>query len=179
MKKDITRARIIIAVALFLGGLFLTELSPFSSRAVALVNGGYGTFDMKVYDAATFEKVMGSTKDFSIYWKYYICDFIFTAVFLNFMIQTVHGFHGKYIDQIKIVSYVFAAVRATLDITENIILLCLIYGFPEANSKIADVCNMITRVKFHFMRGWIVCFVAMIIISIVTRKLMLNKKFLR
>ena len=56
------RGNMIIAVILFVAVLFLTELSPFSSRAVALVNGGYGTFDMKSYDANTFIRVMEAVR---------------------------------------------------------------------------------------------------------------------
>ena len=39
--------RRIISIVLFAFALYLTEFSPFSGRAVALINGGYGTFDMK------------------------------------------------------------------------------------------------------------------------------------
>ena len=44
-KKLIKRR--IVSVILFVFALYLTEFSPFSGRAVALFNGGYGTFDMK------------------------------------------------------------------------------------------------------------------------------------
>jgi len=95
---------------------------------VALINGGYGTFDMKKYDANIFESVMQATTDFGIYWKYYICYFVFSAAFFNFMFQLVNGFEGKWNGRIKIVSYVIAGIRGVLDMVENIILLNQIYN---------------------------------------------------
>lgn len=166
-KKSMIR-RGIVAIVLFVLALYLTEFSPFSERAVALINGGYGTFDMKKYDADVFVNVMNATSNMSMYWKYYICDFIFTAAFLNFMVQMASGFRGAFINKVKVLSYVLAIIRGVLDISENIILLKQIYSYPEINRMVIDTCNTITRVKFHFMRGWIACFVLMLIVQIIS-----------
>ena len=160
----------IISIVLFVVALYLTEFSPFSGRVVALINGGYGTFDMKKYDADVFVSVMNATSNVNIYWKYYICDFIFTTAFLNFMIQMVSGFKGEFINKVKVLSYVLAVIRGILDISENIILLNQIYSFPEMNRMLIDTCNIITRIKFHFMRGWIACFVLIFIVQIISNK---------
>ncbi len=168
-KKKMIRRRI-ISIVLFTFALYLTEFSPFSGRAVALFNGGYGTFDMKKYDADVFVSVMNATSNVSIYWKYYICDFIFTAAFLNFMIQMVRGFKGELINKVKVLSYFLAVIRGMLDATENIILLNQIYSYPEINRMLIDVCNIFTKIKFHLMRGWIVCFVIMLIFQILSNK---------
>ena len=165
----------IIAVILFVAVLFFTELSPFSSRAVALVNGGYGTFDMKSYDANTFIRVMEATTDFSAYLKYYICDFLFILAFLNVMIQLVRGFHGQYIKSIQYISCIVAVIRGILDMVENIVLLYLILGYPDVNSTLADVCNVITRVKFYFMRGWFALFFVMVCLQWFFRKVIDNR----
>lgn len=117
-KKLIRR---IISIVLFISALFLTELSPFSGRAVA---------------------------------------------FLNFMIQIVNGFSGVMINKIKIVSYIFAIVRGLLDTVENCILINQIYSFPNFSQKIIGICNIFTRVKFHFMRVWLLTFVVMIFMQI-------------
>lgn len=172
--KKMVRRRI-ISIVLFVFALYLTEFSPFSGRAVALINGGYGTFDMKKYDADVFVSVMNVTSNVSMYWKYYICDFIFTAAFLNFMVQMVNGFQGEFINKVKVLSYVLAVIRGILDISENMILLKQIYLFPEINRMLIDTCNMITRIKFHFMRGWIACFVLMLIVQIISNKKEKNK----
>ena len=156
----------ITSIVLFVFALYLTELSPFSGRAVALINGGYGTFDMKKYNADVFADVMNATSNVGMYWKYYICDFLFTAALLNFMVQMVSGFRGEFINKVKVLSYVLAVIRGMLDISENIILLKQIYSFPEINRMLIDTCNIITRIKFHFMRGWIACFILMFIIQI-------------
>lgn len=170
MEKKVLIRRRVISIVLFAFGLYLTLLSPFSERAVALVNGGYGTFDLKKYNADVFVSVMKATTNVSVYWKYYVCDFIFTLVFLNYMIQMVGGFRGAFIDKVKVFSYVLAVIRGLLDSSENIILLNQIYSYPAINRMLIDACNIITRIKFHFMRGWIACFVLMIIVKIVSNR---------
>ena len=167
--KKLLRRRI-ISIALFAFGLYLTLLSPFSERAVAAFNGGYGTFDLKKYNADVFVNVMNATSNMSACWKYYICDFIFTLVFLNYMIQILNGFNGKFINKVKAFSYVLAVIRGLLDMSENIILLNQIYSYPEINRMLIDACNAITRIKFHFMRGWIACFVLIIVVHIISKK---------
>ena len=72
--------------------------------------------------------------------------------------------------------YVFSSHPAITAVTcmnikrgkENIILLNQIYSFPKINHMVIDACNNITRVKFHFMRGWIVCFIIMFIIQMIS-----------
>ena len=167
--KKMIRRRI-ISTALFVFALYLTLLSPFSERAVAAINGGYGTFDLKKYDPDTFVNIMNATSNVKIYRKYYICDFIFAAAFLNYMIQMVSGFKGVFINKVKVISYVLAIIRGMLDISENIILLNQIYSYPEINRMLIDACNIITRIKFHFMRGWIVCFALILMFHIMSKK---------
>ena len=83
--------------------------------------------------------------DMGIYLKYYICDILFTAAFLNFMIQMVSGFKGSVFKRIKNVSYVFAVIRGLFDMTENCMMLNQIYSFPDVNLELIDICNIITR----------------------------------
>ena len=87
---------------------------------------------------------MNATSNASIYWKYYICDFIFSTAFLNFMIHMVRGFKGELINKVKVFSYFLADIRGMLDISENTILLNQIYSFPEINHMLIDACNIIT-----------------------------------
>ncbi len=162
--KKTIRIRI-ISIVLLVFALYLTVLSPFSGRAVAAINGGYGTFDMKKYDADVFANVMNATSDVNRYWKYYICDFIFTAAFLNFMIQMVSRFKGVFINKVKMLSYVLAVTRGMLDTSENIILLNQIYSYPEIDRILINTCNVITRLKFLFMRGWFICFLVMRVLT--------------
>ena len=162
--KKLVRNRI-ISFVLFVVALYLAELSPFSIQAVAKTNGGYGVLDMTKYSADVFVKMMNASKDMGIYRKYYFCDFVFTAAFLNFMIQMVSGFKGPVVQTIKILSYIVASIRGILDMLENSIMLNQIYSFPDVNNGLIDMCNIITRLKFHFMRGWFVCFIIMIILQ--------------
>ena len=164
--KKIVRRKI-IAFALFIAALCL---SLWEIHEVSLTNGGYGVLDMTKFNADKFVKMMNESKDMGIYWKYYIFDFIFTAAFLNFMIQMASGFNGPVINRIKIVSYVVAAIRGILDMVENSIMLNQIYSFPDVNSGLINMCNTITRLKFHFMRGWFVCFILMIVLVRLSKK---------
>ena len=47
---------------------------------------------------------------------------------------------------------------------ENSIMLNQIYSFPDVNHGLINMCNTITRLKFHFMRGWFVCLILMIVL---------------
>ena len=49
------------------------------------------------------------------------------------------------------------------DMAENSIMLNQIYSFPAVNYGLINVCNTVTRLKFHFMRGWFVCLLLMIV----------------
>lgn len=167
--KKIIRRKI-LALVMFIITLCLVEFSSFSENAIALTNGGYGVLDMKIYNSNTFIEMMKSSNNISIYWKYYLLDSIFTVAFLNFMIQMVSGFEGPVIGKIKNISFIMAAIRALLDFTENGIMLNQIYSFPNVNNGLINACNIITRMKFSFMRGWILCFFTIIIIQGVQKR---------
>ena len=82
----------------------------------------------------------------------------------------VWGFKGELINKVKVLSYFLAVIRGMLDVTENIILLNQIYSYPEINRMLIDACNIITRIKFHLMRGWIACFVIMLFFQILSNR---------
>lgn len=153
------KCTMIIAVIFFLIGLYFTEISPFSANEVATYNGGYGTFDMKKYDIQSYKEVMNATTDFTIYWKYYMGDFIFIATFLNLMVQVIRGIHSDHFKKVKVAAYIFAIARGLVDLLENCMLMYLIYGYPNVKSNLITVCNAITQMKFAFLIGWILCFV--------------------
>ena len=163
-KKSVRKR--IIAIVLFVVALCFSLIEI---HAVALTNGGYGVLDMTKYNSDVFVKMMNASKDMGMYWKYYIFDFIFTAAFLNYMIQMVSGFKGPVINRIKILSYVIAVIRGILDMMENSIMLNQIYSFPDVNYNLINMCNIITRLKFHFMRGWFACLILMIVLGRVSK----------
>ncbi len=156
------RYRIVLAVLLFMVGLFLTELSPWSAAAVAQCNGGYGTFDMKHYSAPVYRQIMHATTDFSVYWKYYICDFIFIGVFLYLMFQLVRVFGGERKGTVHWIAYGLAVVRAGLDAAENVILLVAIYRYPKVEDYVLTICNGVTRAKFMCMGCFFISLVGLL-----------------
>ena len=169
MEKTVRRR--IIAFVLFIVALCVSLIEIY---VVSLTNGGYGVLDMTKYNADVFVKVMDDSIDMGIYWKYYIFDYLFTVAFLNWMIQMARGFKGSVISRIKIVSYIIAAIRGILDMVENSIMLNQIYSFPDVNRDLINMCNTITRIKFHFMRGWFVCFLLMVVLTLQKRKTVLQ-----
>lgn len=176
--KNHSLRNLLIALVLFVLATMLTELPPFGARAVALVNGGYGTFDMKTYGAQVYLQVMESTTDFSAYIKYYVCDFMFIAAFLNLMVCAVRMFSGTGIAFMagRYVALGFAVARGLLDAVENGMLLYLIYGYPASDAHLADICNILTRIKFLCMRLWFVCFLVLLAMQLTCRFLHLGKK---
>lgn len=167
MNNKKTVRRIVIAIVLFIVALCVSLIEI---HVVSLTNGGYGVLDMTNYNAEVFVKMMNASEDISLYWKYYIFDFLFTVAFLNYMIQMARRFEGPVINRIKIISYVIAVIRGILDMVENSIMLNQIYSFPDVNYGLINMCNTITRLKFHFMRGWFVCFLLMIVLGIVRKR---------
>lgn len=137
------------------GTMFLTE---FTAGLVAASNGGYGTFDMKRYNAEIYLEVMKKTTDFGIYWKYYICDFLFLEALLQLQLGLIKRFCRKERKLTGKILNIMAAARALLDSMENGILLYLIYGYPIADSFLADLCSLLTRIKFYLMGGWMFSF---------------------
>ena len=124
---------------------------------------------MKTYDVATYTQVMRATTDFSPYWKYYVIDFIFIGTFLHFMIRMTQAAAGNRLKSLRNIAYGFAILRGIFDSIENILLLTVIYGYPDANSSLIPLANQITRIKFHLMRGWILYFVLLLIAGIFLR----------
>ena len=62
-----------------------------------------------------------------------------------------------------------AVIRGILDMMENSIMLNQIYSFPDVNYDLINMCNIITGLKFHFMRGWFVCLILMIVLGRVSK----------
>ena len=80
-----------VSFIFFIISLFLVESSLFGSGNVVAYNGGYGTFDMKSYDADSVYSVLQGAKEGyqGAAIKYYVIDYLFIIAFLNF--QTVIG----------------------------------------------------------------------------------------
>ena len=76
-------------ILLFLLSFYLVSFGPFSSRALAKHNNGYGTFDMKKYNLETVQEVL-STMDregFDMAGKYYLCDGFLLLCYLSFNVS--------------------------------------------------------------------------------------------
>ena len=75
--------KLIPAIVFFVIALYIVEASPIGSMAVAKYNQGYGTFDMKKYNAETVTEVLGKMEPqgFHVYKLYYLADDVFLIAF--------------------------------------------------------------------------------------------------
>lgn len=142
---------------LFLISLYMVEIGPFGSHSIAKLNRGYGTFDMKYYNSSSIKFVLDnmSYKDINVFYKYYICDFIF--IIMLFIIQyllamRVFKQYG-YIRMFKLTVLAFT-LRAIFDISENIMLISIINSYPNLNNILICVSSIFTIMKFIMIGIW-------------------------
>lgn len=165
VNKNKRRVMWIIAIVGFIAALYLTERSPYGTAAVALKNNGYGTFDMTNYNGKIVESVLKNTDDMQIYYKYYICDFIFIAAFAFFQYMVTTAIGKIRHEKILHVGFILIAVRALLDTIENIILIFEIYNFPSISYGLVNLSSVITKCKFICMGAWFVTIIVMMIVK--------------
>ena len=86
----------------FFIALYLVESDTFGSAAVAVHNGGYGTFDMKSYDEKIVAQVLAQAdaECREAYYRYYGMDFLFILFLICFTsnydhITTIYPFHTE------------------------------------------------------------------------------------
>lgn len=142
----------------------MTECPPYGTVSVALKNDGYGSFDMSNYDGKIVESVLINTEDMQVYYKYYICDFMFIAAFafFQYMVTTAIGKFRH--EKILWVGFTLIAVRALLDAIENVILMIVINIFPTLSYGLVNLSSIITKCKFICMGAWFVTIIVMMIV---------------
>ena len=159
----------ICSVVLFLVALYMVEAGPFGSHAVALHNGGYGTFDMKSYNPDIVRKVLSSmsAEGIKAEYRYYVCDFLFIAAMFLFQYMISRRFLNK---QFFYASIIVAAIRGIADAVENILLIITIHSFPAVNESIINISSYATKLKLFSIAVWNVIFIVGVIYGIYIKR---------
>lgn len=165
---------IIGIVLLFIISLYLVQ---FSSEGVAKYNNGYGTFDMKPYNATTIYKVLNnmSTEGFSAVRIYYICDYLFVIAMGT--LQVMLSFATFNSAKSKLPGMVLAGIaiaRGIFDAIENALLFTIISDFPNQHNQLIKIASLSTKLKMCMIGLWVGLFVSGIVLKVLRRIILKN-----
>ena len=165
MDKQEIILRVIITV-LFIISLFFVEAGFCGSSVVAKYNDGFGTLDMKKYNASTVNQVLFSMNrdGIKVYKLYYLMDYIFILFFGAFQIMLicdVYSFNEN--GMVRSVIIGITVLRGICDMIENGILLRTLFTFPKVNDIAISISAFFTRMKLWCIKVWVVLLVIGII----------------
>ncbi|HEX3022295.1 MAG TPA: hypothetical protein VHP81_07880 [Lachnospiraceae bacterium] len=162
----------VIITCFFLIALYIVSGSPFSSNGVKKFNNGYGTFDMKSYDARIVHQVLGDMKEqgFTVYKQYLVCDFLFIFAYGAFQFSlTRAAFQTWKIGKLSWLLLGIPVARGIADAIENVLLWITLYTFPHENSTLINISSNFTFLKLSLIKVWVVLiiigFIGMVINS--------------
>lgn len=153
------RLVIIFSILFFAGVFYWVEFSPWSSKALASCNGGYGTFDMKEYSKESVSEVLSHTSEegFRIYNRYLIGDFIFIIAFGLLQLLIIKGIYTKNgLSKVKIIAYAIIIVRGLFDFIENCMLELIVNGYPKISANEIMIASTATKFKLICIGGFMV-----------------------
>lgn len=171
MKKNTGKIWYSIIIVGFLATLYWVEGSGLGSQAVADYNGGYGTFDMKEYNAQVVGEVLGvmEPEGFRVSYGYYLGDFLFVIFFGLLQFSILRGIFGSPASRLRSarilfwVSMVFVVIRGLSDILENLILLGTLMSYPVINQGMIEISAVMTQIKLGCIRAWVFTLLANLI----------------
>lgn len=166
------RAVLIWGCVLCIAALLLMEYSPWGSRALEQYNGGYGTFDMKSYNADTVYRILHGMmpEGFRIYELYFIMDFLFVIGYGIVQIRLLNFFYRDYRHNIAVrFAYWIPAARAVFDTAENSIILLLLISYPAELRGLVAVSSAATFLKLKAIILWSLFIAAGILVKITVR----------
>lgn len=171
MRKDRIIIRVIVVV-MFLISLYMTEAGFCGSQVVATYNGGFGTVDMKSYDAEVVRSALSpmGAEGLYVYKLYYLMDFMFVLCFGAFQIMLINDvFSFQKNRTVTIAITAVPVIRGLCDIVENVILLVTINTFPQINETAISVSARFTQAKLLCIRIWVILILVGIILRIANR----------
>lgn len=169
MGKKRIIVRIIIVVC-FLISLYFVEAGFCGSSVVAEYNGGFGTVDMKSYDASVVRSALEplGEEGMTVYKQYYVVDFIFVIFFGTFQLMLSDiAYSWRKNKLISVIVFGVPVLRGICDIVENIILLQTLCTFPQVNETAISICAGFTTAKLLLIRCWVVFLAAGILWKII------------
>ncbi|BBF44887.1 hypothetical protein lbkm_3626 [Lachnospiraceae bacterium KM106-2] len=147
----------------FLFALYLLELSPWSAHQVAKYNDGYGTFDMKKYNASDVRRVLSKMKPegFTQSYRYYICDSLFILFYGLFQIvislAIYHKANGsKLYLLLAILAIAVPVLRGIFDGIENGLLVYTLKSYPDLNTTLITIASLATKCKLLCIQLWMI-----------------------
>ena len=164
-------------ILLFILAFYWIEFSPWSSSALKNYNNGYGTFDMKSYDAQKVYTVLSDMEPqgFTIYERYFIGDFLFVIGFGGVHILLSLAAYGWAKSRwIKGVAIGVPIARGIFDVVENVLLLIVLLRYPTQYPEMVKIASMATNMKLAMIKIWIVLF--LVGLAIKAGKRILGKK---
>lgn len=141
----------------FILTLYMVEVSSFGSAAVAIHNGGYGTFDMKKYDYVSVVQVLShmDLECVTAYQRYYLADFLFVICFGLLQCMTSTAVYRKNKKVYRRIAIGLPIARGIFDVIENVLLLITIGNYPKINRGLVAVASISTQCKLWCIRIWI------------------------
>ena len=162
------------SVIFLLIALYLVEVSPWGAQSIGAFNGGYGTFDMKHYDAQTVYEVLANymPEGFIRIRYYYLVDFLFIIAFLTFQIILSTMVYKNIKSQIPRKLFIgVAAIRAIADAVENVLLYFIITSYPSEHVNLVNLSSIATQTKLRMIPLW----AALLLIGIICNYITPNK----
>ena len=164
-------------ILLFVFAFYWVEFSPWSSTALQNYNNGYGTFDMKSYDAQKVYTVLSDMEPqgFTIYERYFIGDFLIVIGLGGVQILlSLVAYGWAKARWIKGVAIGVPIARGIFDVIENVLLLIVLLGYPTQYPDMIKIASRATTMKLVMIKIWI----ALILVGLVIKasKRILGKK---
>lgn len=161
MKKRKAYQKTIMVLG-FLLTLYWVEGSSWGSKAVALYNEGYGTFDMKKYNTDIVEQILSIMKPegYRTYYRYLAGDYLFILFFgsVQAMVSRFILPKNKTDNQAEKMVYFssigFVILRGIADFIENTLLLITLVRYPVIHKGLTAMAACFTQIKLWCIRLW-------------------------
>lgn len=148
----------LLVILFFCITLYWVELSPYSSNELKNYNQGYGTFDMKDYNADRVYEVMEhmEPRGFHIYYGYMIGDYLFILAFggLQFILS-YQAYAWSKRDVLRKLALYVPILRGIFDFVENTLLLVVLHDFPILRTSLVDISSLATQGKLFMIQIWL------------------------
>ena len=154
---------LLVEIILFMLTLYWVELSPLGSEALKQYNGGYGTFDMKSYDAATVEQILSimQPQGFKLYMEYLVGDYLFILTFgtLQFTLL-IMLYSWMKPSAVKKAILCVPILRGVCDFVENTLLCIILKTYPIFHPNLVRISSNATFLKLMLIKLWIILLLA-------------------
>lgn len=160
-------------ILFFFSMLFLVESSFCGSQHVAQFNNGYGTFDMKRYNAQIIYDVLSNAEPeyFRSIKIYYVLDYIFCIAFFAFQAMVSSNiFNNCKTFKVRYVHIGIALARGITDAIENTLLLFVILQYPMMHDESINIASYFTMIKMLLIGLWVAITIGGKVFEIISKR---------